>query len=92
MDSRKGFYLRVPEDVRAELEQAHWDTRLNRDEILLQGFAIWLHAQRSGSLEKVLGKVGYQPKHHPGRVAAAVNGQASPAPYPEPPKDDWSLE
>ena len=100
--SDKGFYLRLPPDVRAELDQAHWDTRENRDEILLQGFAIWLHAQRRGSLAKILDRIGYLPKHHPDRAKAGAGAivmegaqayaEANGQPAGEPEKDDWDLD
>lgn len=90
MSESKGFFLRMPEDARAELEAAYWETHQNRDEILLQGFAIWQHMLRKGTLQSALEKVGYQPKQRPERVRAAVgpanrppaaaNGQGPPEP------------
>lgn len=99
MAKDKSFYLRMPEDVRSELEKAYWRTQTNRDEILLQGFAIWLLAERSGSLAKVLDKAGYLPKHHPDREKAAVGAAIMDAVSPaaesngqEPEKDPWDLD
>lgn len=99
MTDKQGFYLRMPVEVRAELEQAHWDTHQNRDEILLQAFAIWLHAQRRGSLALLLEKVGYQGKQHPERAQAVAvqpraeaNGRGPSVSVDTDPDDPWDLD
>ena len=84
MANDKGFFFRLPPEVRAELEQAHWDTRLDRGEIFLQAFAIWRHAQRRGSLDKVLDAIGYQQKQGREQPGAAANGSGPPEPEPGP--------
>ena len=102
VSERKGFFLRMPEEARKELDAAYWATHQNRDEILLQGFAIWRLLQQQGRLESALERAGYQPKQRPERAredATALNGQgpAEPAPgtHPGPAgvaDDGWGLD